>query len=96
MFSSAIAFSLKAASGIGSLAAGIALDLIAFPRGAATGAVPAEKITQLGMAVGPGLMVFYLLTLIFMSRYRMTRERHREILDQLAERNAAGSAGASA
>lgn len=87
VFSSAIAFSLKAASGLGTLAAGIALDVIAFPRGATIGEVSNDKVIQLGMAVGPGLMLFYILTLVFLSRYRMTRERHREILNALAERS---------
>jgi len=86
MFSSAIAFTLKAASGIGTLAAGIALDLIAFPRGAEVGAVPPEKVFGLGLAVGPGLLAFYLLTLFFISRYRLSRERHREILVALDRR----------
>ena len=42
--------------------------------------VPPEKIENLGLAVGPGLMLFYLLTLFFLSRYRMSRSQHREIL----------------
>ncbi len=86
VFSAAIAFSLKSASGIGSFAAGIALDAIAFPRGAEVGEVSADKIVKLGLAVGPGLMFCYVLTLIFLSRYRMTRERHREILEALDRR----------
>ena len=86
MFSSAIAFSLKAASGVGTLAAGIALDWIAFPRGAEVGAIAQGKLVALGLAVGPGLLFFYFLTLFFLSRYRMTRTEHRAILDALALR----------
>lgn len=89
IFSSAIAFSLKAASGLGTFAAGVALDVIAFPRGAPVGEVPSDKILQLGLAVGPGLMLFYILTLVFLSRYRMSRERHAQILDALAARKTA-------
>ena len=86
MFSSAIAFSLKAASGVGTLAAGVALDWIAFPTGAEVGSIAQGKLVALGLAVGPGLLFFYFLTLFFLSRYRMTRAEHQEILDALALR----------
>jgi Na+/melibiose symporter-like transporter len=86
MFTATISFAAKATSGFGGLVAGIALDAIAFPRGAAPGSVPAEKVAALGLAVGPGLVALYLLTLFFLSRYRITRERHREILDELDRR----------
>ena len=86
MFVAAISFTTKATSGIGSFFAGIALDLIAFPRQAELGTVPPEKIFALGLVVGPGLMIFYVLMLFFLSRYRMTREHHREILAELERR----------
>jgi GPH family glycoside/pentoside/hexuronide:cation symporter len=90
LFSSAIAFTAKATSGIGSLAAGIALDLISFPRGLTdVGAVPPEKVYLLGLAVGPGMLILYVFTLIFLSRYRITRARHSEILLELEQRKAA-------
>jgi Na+/melibiose symporter-like transporter len=86
MFVSAIAFTSKATSGIGSFIAGIALDVIAFPRQAESIAVPPDKVFKLGLAVGPGMMTLFLLTLIFLSRYRITRERHGEILEELGRR----------
>ncbi len=89
MFSSAIAFTTKAASGIGVLMAGIALDVIDFPKQAEAGAAAADKVFLLGVAVGPCMMVLFLLTLVFLSRYRITRAGHREILERLA----AGRAG---
>ncbi len=85
MFGAAIAFSAKAASGVGGLLAGIALDLVDFPRQAEAGSVAADKITLLGIAVGPCMMVLYLLTLVFLARYRITREEHTEILRRLAQ-----------
>lgn len=90
MFSSTIAFTGKATSGLGGFLAGIALDAIAFPRQVEGVQVPAEKVFALGLAVGPGLMLLYLGTLFFLSRYELTRDRHMEILDQLEERRAAG------
>jgi Na+/melibiose symporter-like transporter len=87
IFSSAIAFTSKAVSGVGGFLAGLALDLIAFPRGVAVEAVPADKVFLLGLAVGPGMMVLFLLTLIFLSRYSITRETHAEIRAALAARH---------
>ncbi|MDJ0785313.1 MAG: MFS transporter [Myxococcota bacterium] len=91
IFTSAIAFASKATSGLGSLVAGIGLDVIAFPRGAEIGEVAPEKIRALGLVVGPGLTGLYLLTLIFVSRYRITRAGHEKTLEALAERRAAAS-----
>jgi len=91
MFMSTVAFTNKAISGVGGLLAGIALDLIAFPSLAEPGDVDPEKVFQLGLVVGPGLIVLYLVTLIFLSRYPITRSRHREILAELERRR--GQAG---
>lgn len=86
MFVAAVTFVDKATDGIGGLLAGIALDLIHFPRGAAPGTVPPDTLFNLGLVVGPGLMVLYSLSLIFFSRYRLTRERHQEIFTALEHR----------
>ena len=89
LYSSAIAFTQKAVSGVGGFLAGIALDLIDFPRTAADGiapVVPPEKVFALGLVVGPGLMVLWLCSLIFLSRYRITREHHAETLAELERR----------
>ncbi len=83
MFVSAIAFVNKATSGMGGFLAGVALDVIDFPQGAQPGTVPPDKVFQLGLVVGPGLVVLYLLGLLFLSQYRLTRERHRTILAHL-------------
>lgn len=92
MFSSAITFSAKATSGIGGFLAGVGLDVIAFPRQAEPGTVADEKILMLGLAVGPCMFVLYLLTLIFLRRYSITRARHTEILDELERRKASEAA----
>jgi Na+/melibiose symporter-like transporter len=89
MFTSALTFAAKATSGLGGLFAGIALDVIAFPKGAAAGSVPPGKVFALGLVVGPGLVLLYVATLYFLSRYRVTRENHAQILAALASRRAA-------
>jgi Na+/melibiose symporter-like transporter len=88
MFTATISFAAKGTSGLGGLVAGIALDAIAFPRGADPGSVPAEKVDALGFAVGPGLVLLYVVMLMFLARYQITRERHAEILRELEERRA--------
>jgi Na+/melibiose symporter-like transporter len=87
MFVSAIAFTAKATSGIGGFMAGIALDIIRFPTMADPATVAPDKVFKLGLAVGPGMVLLYLVTLIFLSRYRITRDRHEEILAELARRS---------
>ena len=86
LFASTVAFTTKATSGIGGLLAGTALDLIEFPTQATSGTVPPEKLFALGVAVGPVEMLLYLLSLAFLRNYRLTRARHSEILQELAER----------
>jgi Na+/melibiose symporter-like transporter len=86
VFVSAVAFTGKAVSGFGNLLGGIALQLIDFPIRAAPGTVPQNKVDLLGWAVGPGLMLLYAVAFLFLRRYRITRERHREILAGLAAR----------
>jgi Na+/melibiose symporter-like transporter len=90
MYASAVAFTGKSASGVGSFLAGIALDIVAFPRVMAEGVAPAvspESIFALGLVVGPGLMVLWLCSLIFLSRYRITREHHWETHAELERRH---------
>jgi len=90
MYASAIAFTGKSVSGVGSFLAGVALDLVAFPRVTAEGVAPVvspESIFSLGLVVGPGLMVLWLCSLIFLSRYRLTRERHWETLAEIERRH---------
>ena len=93
MFNATISLAMKSTSGLGGLFAGITLDLIDFPRGAEPGTIAPEKVEALGMAVGPGLLALFLVTLVFLSRYPITRARHREILDALdrQRREGAGS-----
>ncbi len=94
IFSSAIAFSAKAASGVGTLLAGTALDLIAFPRphpGEPPPQIAPEQATALGWIVGPGLLGLWVCTLFFLSRYRLTRAEHTRVLAELERRAQARS-----
>jgi len=88
-FIAVTSFTGKAVSGFGNLLGGVLLDVIDFPRGqleAAVGNVPAEKIMWLGIVAGPGLVIFFLCSLFFISRLRLTRERYAEISRELEVR----------
>jgi Na+/melibiose symporter-like transporter len=86
IFYSARSFALKTSSGLGHLAAGVAIDAMAFPEKAVPGEVEAEAVRMLGMFWGPLSGLFGLLALVFYLRYRLNRKRHREIMSALEER----------
>jgi Na+/melibiose symporter-like transporter len=93
-FISVTTFTGKAVSGFGNFIGGIVLDVIDFPVGqvdAAVGNVPQETITNLGIIAGPGLVIFYLCSLVFIYRLKLTRERFSEISSALADRAADSS-----
>lgn len=83
LFFASRSFAQKATSGIGAFIAGMALDLIAFPRGAAPGTVDPDTIWNLGFIYGPVLMGFYLLALASIGFYRITRTGHNQRVDVL-------------
>jgi len=93
LFVSTLSFTGKAVSGFGNFLGGVILDLIRFPTGeaATVGQVPPEAILRLGLVAGPGLVLFYLVSVFFLSRLRLTRERYDEISAALEERRQNGS-----
>ena len=88
VFVSALSFTGKAVSGFGNFLGGVILDLIRFPTGeaAAVGQVPEDAIVRLGLIAGPGLVVFYLISVAFLSRLRLTRARYAEVTAALQAR----------
>ena len=93
MFFSAISFSGKAVSGLGIVIAGIIIDLLNFPKSALPSDIPAEVIVNLGLAVGVGIPLFYLIPIALFSFYRLTRSEHERIYGELLERRARSAAG---
>ena len=90
-FFAAVAFSAKATSGLGGVVAGVALDVIAWPRGAhiqTAADIPPETIVNLGLVYGPVIAAFGLISVWCYSHLRMTRERHAEILRELTKQRA--------
>lgn len=89
IFFAASSFSAKATSGIGNVIAGLALDIIDWPRGSSVQSaadVPAETLVNLGIVYGPLVAAFGFVSVWCFTHYHLTRERHEEILDLLAER----------
>ncbi len=89
VFFAAVSFSGKAASGFGNIIAGFGLDIIRWPRGIAiqTAAdVPPETLVDLGILFGPVVGAFGLLSAWCLSKYKLTRQRHEEVLAELRAR----------
>ena len=74
---------------VGGLIAGIALDVVAFPTGVAPGEVDAETVYSLGLAVGPGILLFWIIALVIVARYPLTRADHAQIIQELNKRRTA-------
>jgi Na+/melibiose symporter-like transporter len=79
------AFALKAAVALGTIVGGVILDLIQFPEQALPGEVSPDVLFNLGLAQGPATSLFSFFGLLLYFRYRLTRRKHREILEKLAE-----------
>jgi glycoside/pentoside/hexuronide:cation symporter, GPH family len=86
----ASAFTRKASLGVGGAMAGVALDLIRFPRGVPVDAVPREAAVKLAILFGPAMLIFTCISMSIMWAYPLTRARHAEILDELGRRRAVG------
>ncbi|HEX3407457.1 MAG TPA: MFS transporter [Caulobacteraceae bacterium] len=92
LYFAGITFSAKAASGLGLLIGGIALDLIGFPHGpaATAAAIPAATVMRLGVTYGPGAALFTAVSVAVLIGFRLTRSEHARILADLKARRAGG------
>ena len=94
IFFAASSFSAKAASGMGNIVAGFGLDIIDWPRGAhvkTAADVPPETLVHLGLMYGPFVAGFGFVSVWCYTHYKLTRERHEEILAELELRRQAAS-----
>lgn len=88
IFFGALTFAVKVTSGLGQFVAGWGLELIHFPARATPGTVPAETVNALAILYGPGLSVIAVIAIAVLSRYRIDRARHEQIMRALFERRA--------
>ncbi|MBD3647387.1 MAG: MFS transporter, partial [Pseudomonadales bacterium] len=87
LFFASRTFGAKATSGLGTLFAGLALDIINFPRDGIPGEVSEDVIFNLGLVYGPTLASFYIMALIAISFYKISRGEHNTRLDLLHQRS---------
>ncbi len=81
-------FALKLTGGVGSLIAGVGLELIGFPENASPDQITESMVDGLLYMMGPLYYVIVLCGLVFALLYRIDKQRHEEILSQLEERRA--------
>lgn len=90
LFFSGLTLAYKAASGLGGLIAGMALDAIHFPANlAARGpgyTIPDEVLAKLALISGPLPAAFALIAPLFLFGYGLTRKRHAQIIAELEQR----------
>ncbi len=85
LYYSARAFFAKAAYSFGHFFAGVALDVfVRLPFEAVPGQLDEGILFRLGIAAGPIMSISAIISLLAYSRYKLNRERHREILEAIA------------
>lgn len=89
IFYSARTFFAKTTNGIGHVVAGIALDVIEFPRGVAASEIHPDKIFALGLVDGPFAMAWGLLAAVVYAGYKIDSAYHANIQAQLIARREA-------
>src|SRR5665213_941948 len=93
LYFSGLGFAAKAASGLGVLVGGFALDLLRFPHDAGQPGVVIAPSTLDGLilAWGPGAAVFGTIATLVFAPYAITRRRHDAIAAELAARRRAAT-----
>ena len=97
LYFSGMTFSTKAASGLGSFIAGVALDLIHFPvdianKGGENLHLAAATVTKLGLVYGVAPAAMTAICIGVNSLYRIDRHTHARIQAELAKRRSGGAA----
>jgi GPH family glycoside/pentoside/hexuronide:cation symporter len=82
----ASAFTRKAALGMGGAIAGVALDVIRFPRGAEAADVDPASALNLALLYGPAMLVLTLFAMAIMWQYPLDRKTHAQILERLRQK----------
>ncbi len=91
IFFGALSLSGKAASALGHLVAGVALQLIRWPQGAEVKPEDVDPTTMwwLGFVYGPFLWIFAIASVYIFNRYSLTRAGHAQIRAAIDARDAA-------
>lgn len=83
LFFAALSFAYKCTIGFGYFFAGLLLNWIAFPKQTEVANVPEEAIQGLGLIGGPFSFFLYIIAILFIMLYPITKERFEEIRMQL-------------
>ena len=83
-FFAANSFAQKAVNGLGVIVAGQILAWAQFPTEAKPGEVPAASLNDLAVAYIPALWGLYLIAIVTLCFYRISREKHAQTLERLA------------
>ena len=83
VFFGAVAFSGKGASGIGTMVAGVGLDVIGWQTGLAVHEIPPDLLIRLGLFYGPVVAGFAVVSVWCYTHYHLDRARHKEIVAKL-------------
>ena len=86
VFFSALTFIRKTTQGIGAFVAGLILQAVAFPQGAAPADVPTESVLQLGTLLVPSQWVLWGVMLVALAYYRLDRAQHQSNLTEIQAR----------
>jgi Na+/melibiose symporter-like transporter len=86
VYYAAMTFTRKTTQGLGVLAAGAILTIIAFPDNPESGTVPADTLWWLGALYAPSLLVLYMVALFFVSRYKIDKAQHEANLAALSDK----------
>ncbi|WP_299192287.1 MFS transporter [uncultured Erythrobacter sp.] len=86
VYYAAMTFTRKTTQGLGVLAAGAILTVIAFPDNPESGTVPADTLWWLGALYAPSLLVLYMVALFFVSRYKIDKAQHEANLAALSDK----------
>lgn len=84
LFFSASSFAQKASFGLGALVAGIALDVIKFPKGVAVDEVPREILMDYATFAGPILLAALLASIFLIRNYPIDAKEHAKITQAIA------------
>jgi Na+/melibiose symporter-like transporter len=82
-------FAWKALTGLGPLAAGLIIDAVGLSDKVAPEDVQEGVVTSLGLAQGGIMVVFFALSIFFLSRHDLPRSRHEAIIAELESRKTA-------
>jgi glycoside/pentoside/hexuronide:cation symporter, GPH family len=85
LFFAASSFMQKSASGLGLLFSGLVLAIAHFPSKANPATIDPQIVRHLALVYLPSIVVLYVISIVIVGFYRITRENHQENLRRLAE-----------